>query len=165
MPRPFCRRMIGRMPGCRLFKPAGEPASMLEEVVLSLDELEALRLADHEGLYHESAAAQMNVSRQTFGRIIESARRKVASALIEAKSLRIEGGTVEMNESRTFTCLGCNHSWSVPHGTGRPSACPSCGGTNIHRSGEKGRPGIGAERCCRGRHSRRAQAGKNGQQN
>ncbi len=165
MPRPCCRRMIGRMPGCRLFKPAGESVSKLDEVVLSLDELEALRLADHEGLYHESAAARMNVSRQTFGRIIESARRKVASALIEARALRIEGGTVEMNGLRTFTCPGCNHSWSVPHGTGRPSACPSCGGANIHRSGEKGRTGAGMGRCCRGRHGHRAQAGDNGQQN
>lgn len=165
MPRPCCRRMIGRMPGCRLFKPDGEPDSTLEEVVLSLDELEALRLADHEGLYHESAAARMNVSRQTFGRIIESARRKVASALIEARALRIEGGAVEMNDSRTFTCPGCSHSWGEPRGTGRPSACPSCGGANIHRSGEKGRTGAGMGRCQRGRHGQNARAVNNGQQN
>ncbi len=62
----------------------------LEQVCLGLDEFEALRLADLEGLYHEEAAAQMNVSRQTFGRIISEARRKVAEAIINGKVLVIE---------------------------------------------------------------------------
>ena len=62
----------------------------LEEVVLSADELEALRLADHEGRYHEEAAGEMKVSRATFGRIVNEARRKVAEALILGKALKIE---------------------------------------------------------------------------
>lgn len=57
---------------------------------LSLDELETIRLADHEGLYHEQAAERMNISRPTFGRILGEARRKVAEALIDGKALRIE---------------------------------------------------------------------------
>jgi predicted DNA-binding protein (UPF0251 family) len=81
-------------PATTWFKPAGVPLRELEEVTLTLDELEALRLADLEGLYQEAAAERMNVSRATFGRIVESARRKVAEALVRGRALRIEGGPV-----------------------------------------------------------------------
>jgi predicted DNA-binding protein (UPF0251 family) len=80
----------------------GVPISILEEIVLLMDEFEAIRLADLEGLYQEQAAERMNVSRQTFGRIVEAARRKVAKALSDGLALRIEGGEVEMpDELRT----------------------------------------------------------------
>jgi predicted DNA-binding protein (UPF0251 family) len=62
----------------------------LGEEVLGVDELEAIRLADLNGLYHEKAAKQMRVSRATFGRILENARRKIAKTLVEGKALRIE---------------------------------------------------------------------------
>jgi predicted DNA-binding protein (UPF0251 family) len=62
----------------------------LEEVNLSLDELEAIRLADYEGLYHEQAAEKMNISRPTFGRILNEARRKLAEVLVDGKALKIE---------------------------------------------------------------------------
>ena len=62
----------------------------LEEVSVSMDQLEAIRLADYEGLYHEDAAARMKISRQTFGRILREARRKVAGCLIEGRALKIE---------------------------------------------------------------------------
>jgi predicted DNA-binding protein (UPF0251 family) len=67
----------------------------LEEVNLALDELEAVRLADLEGLYQENAAKKMNISRQTFGNIIERAHRKIADVLLNAKALKIEGGIVK----------------------------------------------------------------------
>lgn len=79
-------------------KPAGIPARELEELILGFDEAEALRLADLEGLYQEAAARSMGVSRQTFGRIVESARRKVADALLNGKALRIEGGEVSVRK-------------------------------------------------------------------
>ena len=94
MPRPFCQRRIAFVPGVTYFKPAGVPLRGLEEVVLSLDELEALRLADLEGLYQEQGAREMGVSRATFARIVESARRKVALALTKGSALRLEGGPV-----------------------------------------------------------------------
>ncbi len=97
MPRPCCLRYVGQTPCARYFKPAGFPIRMLEEVVLGLDELEALRLADLNGLYQEQAAEQMKISRPTFSRIVEEARRKVADVLIHGKALRLEGGTVVMN--------------------------------------------------------------------
>jgi len=66
----------------------------LEEVVLTLDELESLRLADLEAMYQKEAAERMKISRSTFSRIVEAARRKVADALINGKVLRLEGGVV-----------------------------------------------------------------------
>jgi predicted DNA-binding protein (UPF0251 family) len=83
-----------------MFKPAGVPMRELEEVVMTLDEFEALRLADLDGLYQEQAAEQMNVSRPTFSRVIDSARRKLADALVHGKALRIEGGPVEIGRRR-----------------------------------------------------------------
>jgi len=96
MTRPCCLRQIQHTPAAVYFKPAGVPTCTLEQVTLKLDEVEALRLADLEGLYQEQAAVQMKISRPTFARIIEVARRKVAEALIHGKALRIEGGTVTL---------------------------------------------------------------------
>ncbi len=93
MPRPFCKRFVGWQPNVVLFKPAGIPAGELELVVLSLDEVEALRLADLNGQYQEAAAEQMKISRATFARIVESARRKVADALVHGKALQIQTET------------------------------------------------------------------------
>jgi len=80
-------------------KPAGIPGRELEEVRLGLDEAEALRLADLEGLYQEAAARSMGVSRQTFGRIVETARRKIADAILNGKSLRIDGDRSSISET------------------------------------------------------------------
>jgi len=89
MPRPCKRRRICLDLKAYRFKPCGRSVEDLAEIVLETDELEALRLADREGLYQEEAARRMRVSRQTFGNIIERARRKVASALVEGRSLRV----------------------------------------------------------------------------
>lgn len=94
MPRPPCCRRISGSPLASVFKPIGIPMRDLTEVVMTLDEFEALRLADLNGLYQEQAAAQMAISRPTFSRIVDAARRKVADALVHGKALRIEGGPV-----------------------------------------------------------------------
>jgi predicted DNA-binding protein (UPF0251 family)/predicted Fe-Mo cluster-binding NifX family protein len=94
MPRPVTSRQVRCPLAHQVFKPSGVPARELAEVTLGLDGAEALRLADLEGLYHDAAAQRMGVSRQTFGRIIEAARRTVADALINGKRLRIEGGEI-----------------------------------------------------------------------
>jgi predicted DNA-binding protein (UPF0251 family) len=81
----------------------------LEDVTVTVDELEAIRLADLEGLYQEEAAKKMDVSRQTFGRIVESAHRKIAEALVTGKALKIEGGEIEMTTLlRKFRCTDCD---------------------------------------------------------
>jgi uncharacterized protein len=90
MSRPKKDRCIACQPNIIYFKPRGVPLIQLEEVCLSLDELETIRLADYEGLYHEQAAEKMNISRPTFGRILSEARRKVAEAVVDGKALRIE---------------------------------------------------------------------------
>ena len=94
MPRPHCCRRIQGAPAAPVFKPAGTPLRELARIAMTLDELEALRLADLEGLYQEEAAARMGVSRSTFSRIVASAHRKVAAALVEGRALVIEGGPV-----------------------------------------------------------------------
>jgi predicted DNA-binding protein (UPF0251 family) len=90
MGRPKKYRCIGCRPDATYFKPRAVPLTELEEVEVSMDEIEALRLADYEGLYHEDAAGRMEISRQTFGRILDGARRKVAECLLKGKALRIE---------------------------------------------------------------------------
>ncbi len=90
MPRPCRKRWIEFCPGVEYFKPAGVPLREIQEVVLSPDEVEALRLADLEEQYQEQAAAHMKVSRPTFSRIVQSARKKMADAIINGKALRLE---------------------------------------------------------------------------
>ena len=89
MPRPLCPRRIAHQPPCDFFKPAGIPLYELEEVVIGADEMEAIRLADVEDLFHSEAAAQMEVSRQTFDRIVRRARIKIGRALVRGYALRI----------------------------------------------------------------------------
>ena len=150
MPRPKCCRRIAGLPACKMFKPMGTPAASVDEVVLALDEYEAIRLADFEGLYQEKAAGRMGVSRQTFGRTIEAARRKVARALVQGLILRIdlnigvpEAEAALLPTVRTFICAGCAHAWDEPFGTGRPDACPACGRADFRRSGC-----AGLSACC-----------------
>ena len=96
MPRPRHYRRVGCLPQANFYKPRGIPLSALQHVSLTVDELEAIRLADLEGLYQEQAAEKMNISRQTFGRIVESAHKKIADALVNGKALSIEGGPFEL---------------------------------------------------------------------
>lgn len=156
MPRPCKFRRIGCDPAHNYFKPRGIPLIELEEVVLQLDELEAVRLADLESLYHEEAALRMKISRQTFDRILSKAHATIADAIIKGKAIKIEGGNI-MTDQRTFQCSDCEHRWSLPYGTGRPGVCPSCQSRDIHRVPEergqgRGRSGKGAGkggRCMR----------------
>jgi len=93
-PRPPKPRRIAEPGEDRFFKPQGIPLRVLEIVTLGHDELEALRLADYEGLYQADVANQMGVSRQTVGNILKEAHRKVAGALLQEKAIRVEGGPV-----------------------------------------------------------------------
>jgi uncharacterized protein len=95
MSRPCRCRRIRCNPNTNYFKPRGIHVDSLEEVSLTLDELEAVRLADFDGLYQEDAAKKMNISRQTFGNIIARAHKKIADVLLHAKALKIEGGVVK----------------------------------------------------------------------
>ena len=136
-----------------MFKPRGIPATLLDTVTLGVDELEALRLKDLEGLQQEEAAAKMNVSQPTLHRILESAHRKTADSLVHGKALVIEGGNYVMRQGeRLFRCYDCQNEWQEPYGTGRPDECPKCRSSNIRRApqdrGSAGKHG-GAGGCWR----------------
>ena len=90
MARPKKCRCVQSRPNVIYFKPRGVPLSDLEEIAISIDEFEAIRLADFEGFYHEESAVKMEISRPTFGRILNEAHRKVAESLVKGMALRIE---------------------------------------------------------------------------
>jgi len=104
MSRPEKLRTIGCVGGSRGFKPVGRPAAELDVETLRLDELEALRLADVEGLYQEAAAEQMGISRPTFARILSRARSTVARALLEERLLIVGDGPVVSGPSDPLPC-------------------------------------------------------------
>jgi predicted DNA-binding protein (UPF0251 family) len=132
MPRPQKCRRVAFLPNVTYFKPAGIPLRVLEEIQLSVEEAEAIRLKDVECLEQKQAAEKMNISRPTFQRILISSRRKIADALLNGKAIKIEGGKFEMASSR-FRCLS-GHEWEVPFEamvTAPPVLCPVCNTSNV----------------------------------
>ena len=89
MPRPIKPRFLGFNPNVTYFKPRAVPLRMLEEVDLKMDELEAIRLCDFKNLGQVEAAKKMKISQSTLQRLLESARKKVASAIVEGKAIKI----------------------------------------------------------------------------
>lgn len=107
MPRPKqCRRVLSP-PLMVGFKPFGVPQSMAEEIVLTYDEYEVIRLLDYEGMLQEEAAEKMNISRPTLTRIYESARKTIAKAFVEGKMIVIDGGNVDFGKT-WYRCRKCN---------------------------------------------------------
>ena len=95
------------------FKPTGVKGQGLEQVLMTLDEFEAFRLADHNGMSHAEAAEEMEISRSTFTRLIEKARRKVAGLIIEGKFLTIEGGSIHFRNN-IIRCQSCGGFLCAP---------------------------------------------------
>ena len=92
MPKPRKKRVVRFDPKVVYFKPRGVPLSELEEVVLVVEELEALRLADFEDLDQVEAAKKMKISQSTFNRVLTAANKKVAEALVLGKAIKVKGG-------------------------------------------------------------------------
>ena len=127
MARPPIERAVGGVPRVTLFKPAGVPGRELEQLQLAVDELEAIRLVDLEGLSHEQAAEVMGVSRQTVGRVLERGRAKVAEALVAGKAILIGGGQyrVEPRQLCCFAAALCGRWIDItPEPVARPVARP-----------------------------------------
>jgi len=127
MPRPVKCRRVASLPETTYFKPAGIPMRALEEVNISVEEAEAIRLKDLEGLEQEKCAEKMSISRPTFQRVLESARKKLADALLHGKAISISGGNFELAMSR-FRCIE-GHEWSLSFEAmlaGQPGSCPTC---------------------------------------
>ena len=119
MPRPRHFRRVGHLPLANFYKPRGIPLSVLQHITLTVDELEATRLADLQGLYQEQAAQKMNISRQTFGRILESAHKKIADALVNGKALSIEGGHIKLHPPEAPLPIPPHGFGQGPGGPGR----------------------------------------------
>lgn len=141
MGRRHKERRVEQLPPISYFKPQGIPLRTIEEISLSIEEMEAIRLADLLLLDQSTAAESMDVSSPTFNRILASARSKIAKALWYGTALRIEGGNFRIDRScqhrqRRFACRSCQHNWSHPFGTGHRGQdlqCPSCQSSDITR--------------------------------
>ena len=150
--QPLWRR-VAFLPKITFFKPAGVPLAQLQEIRISIEEAEAIRLKDLEVLEQEECAQKMNVSRPTFSRILLSARHKIADALLNGKAIRIEGGNYELTK-RSFRC-GNGHEWEVPFETmikKPPELCPTCNTANIMTLWPW-RSGLGGGKQLRGRRN------------
>ncbi|MFO8010104.1 MAG: DUF134 domain-containing protein [Dehalococcoidia bacterium] len=148
MPRPVKGRRVGYVPEATHFKPAGIPIRSIEEISLSFEELEAMRLKDREGLQQEECASRMGISRPTFHRVLGSARAKVAEALTMGKAIRIGGGNFEV-QRRRLRCDWDGHEWEVPLDMVDHedlSLCPRC----QKPYSEPAPPAAGARRQIRG---------------
>lgn len=132
MARPPKERRVEYIPEIKYFKPAGIPMRDIEEVNLTIEEVEAIRLKDREGLTQEECAQRMNVSRPTFQRVLTGAREKIAEALIKGKAIRFRGGDYKLAE-HYLHCSRCGRKFAVVQGRrgrhGRPFReiiCPDC---------------------------------------
>ena len=142
MPRPKNDRIVNEPPLYSEFKPIGVSGVSLKQVLLSLDELEALRLADYQGLSHEEAAEEMNISRSTFSRLIEQARKKIADFLVHGKLLTIDGGSVHFRNN-IIRCLDCGYMFKTNINVPLQN-CPDCDSINLLNLAG----GFGHGRCC-----------------
>lgn len=145
MPRPRLCRWVGFQPNITYFKPVGIRIVELQESILTVDEFEAVRLKDLLGLEQKVAAEKMAISQPTFHRLVSSARKKIADAIVNGKAIKIEGGNFEMVDvlKRKFKCYDCGSEWELPYGTGKPEECPKCKSKNIHRHPEDRGPQRG----------------------
>jgi len=134
MPRPRRRRKIRFEPNITFFRPEGVKKVDLEESILTVDEFEAVRLKDLEGLDQEKAAKKMNISQPTFHRLIRSARKKIADAIVKGKAIKIEGGVYRMvGPSRGRGRGGMGGPLAA--GPGSFCICPDCGCRVPHQTG------------------------------
>jgi predicted DNA-binding protein (UPF0251 family) len=130
MPRPRKYRRVEFLPDVTYFKPAGIQLHEVVEVHLSIEEAEAVRLKDLEGLDQEQAAGEMDISRPTFQRILGVARRKIADVLLNGKAIRIQGGNFQM-AWRRFRCQW-GHEWELETPVAAlPELCPECRETDV----------------------------------
>jgi predicted DNA-binding protein (UPF0251 family) len=130
MPRRKRLRKVVAPPGFRGYRPYGSRHGRKDPVDLLYEEYEAIKLADYEMMNHEEAAVLMGVSRPTFARIYQSARRKIAGALVETREIRSVFGNVVLDKS-WFICDACHARFTVPLSTDGGN-CPMCSSKEIH---------------------------------
>ncbi|MEA5006291.1 MAG: DUF134 domain-containing protein [Rikenellaceae bacterium] len=127
MPNRKIHRRITMPPPMEGFKPFGIPMRKLDSVILLFEEFEAVRLTDYEGLIQEEAAVKMKISRPTFTRIYEKARKNIAKAFVEGKAIIIKGGDF-ITDDYWYRCKDCNETMVS---MGPVMHCPTCDSDNI----------------------------------
>lgn len=136
MVKPRKKRNVLYPPRILYFKPQGIPLYNLDEVILTVDEYEAIRLSDYRNLKQEEAAKMMNISRPTFTRLIDNARKKISDAIVNGKAIRIEGGSFVFLKNR-IRCVNCGNVWETESKYDSSLICPSCESNNIEDMGLK----------------------------
>ncbi|MGB9866972.1 MAG: DUF134 domain-containing protein [Bacillota bacterium] len=126
MPRQPKPRSVAFFPYVKHFRPAEVSVEDLEEEVITLEELEAMRLKDLEGLDQDACAEKMGISQSTFQRLLAGARFKVARALVVGRGIRLEGGNYQLADS-PLVCLSCGQEWEATEVPAEGVACPKCG--------------------------------------
>ncbi|MBD3223569.1 MAG: DUF134 domain-containing protein [Caldithrix sp.] len=125
----YRRRRVQTPPKYNNFKPSGVPRKLLSIITLTVDEYEAIRLADYEGMQHQEASEEMHISRPTFTRLIDKAHQKISIALTEGKELIIEGGNVDF-DFNLYRCHDCG-DLNQTDADELITACPDCGSVNL----------------------------------
>jgi len=146
MPRPKSNRIVHEPPLHTEFKPVGTKGQTLEVIDLTLDEFESLRLADQMGMSHAEAADEMEISRSTFTRLIEAARKKLADFIIHGKLLSINGGNIHFRNN-IIKCQSCGHMFKINFNE-VITQCPVCKSDNLLNLAG----GFGHGNCCRNRN-------------
>lgn len=149
MPRPQDRRIVHEPPIFTEFKPVGIKGLDLEQVLLTLDEFEAFRLADFMGMSHAEAAEEMEISRPTFTRLIEKSRKKIADLIIQGKLLTIEGGSIHFRNN-IIRCQNCGHMFKT-NISSTMTECPVCQSKSLVNFAG----GFGHGKCCHYRNQKK----------
>jgi len=151
MVRPAKERKVEKPPKIKGMKPIGVPGNLLDKVSLSIDEYEAIRLSDHEGMDHKAGSEYMNISRPTFTRLIQSAHQKIADAIVNVKDIIIEGGNYSFSKI-LIRCLECNTVSDIGTEHTDITICPECDSSNIVCLNNVFQPGHcnRGNRCNRG---------------
>jgi len=129
MPRRKRLRKVVAPPNFQGYKPYGQARGRKEIVELHYEEYEALKLADYDFMKHEEACKVMGISRPTFARIYESARRKIARALVETREIKAVYGHAYLDKS-WLICEDCQAKFTIPRDW-KSKACPLCKSSHI----------------------------------
>lgn len=129
MSRPVKFRKVEKLPVCTEFMPIKVGEEEVEKICIKVEELEAMRLKDIEGYNQEQCAELMEVSRQTFQNIIDSARNKVTIALVEGKAIHIGGGHYATKHCK-YHCKNCGDDYELEVDYNAYN-CPKCGSEKV----------------------------------
>jgi predicted DNA-binding protein (UPF0251 family) len=133
MPRPVKWRRVQKIPKYKCFVPVDVPKDEVCENILKVEEIEAIRLRDLEGLEQVKCAEKMEISRQTFQRIYNEGKFKIADSLINGKAIRVEGGNYTQNICK-LVCEKCGNTWQerIEDVSSENEECPKCGSHKMH---------------------------------